>query len=455
MLDHRRLLALLAAAVLATGSAGASSEPVAAGGGAGIGTPGPILFVRDEPGLGGPFPQRLWTLAPGGTPVVIPNTVGASDGRWAPDGRVIAFNTWDSGIFLVNPDGSGLRPLFTPAEGEHFGTPYWSADGRRLAFWAHTNGANMHLEIADSLDGAREILPTDLSYVTDWAADGSFWGDVIRNWQDPQTGDYHHSEDLAVMTSDGATRELTSTPSVHEGVPRLSPDGTKVAFASCVDVSLGYKIEVMNVDGTGRRVLATVQNASWPTWSPDGTRILYVDGYTPMLVSLATGAKTVLIENLADAREGFDWAPLPDTVTPPVTQPTTSAAGPELESVTVEVDGGIRGLALPDPSTVATSTVSATTIWPYRDGYRDTIKVNLRMKEPARSRVDIYNRAGTRVKAVTFPWRTGLFSWRWTGRNAAGSILPSGRYRVVTSATDLAGNVLRKTFYVTLYRGRP
>lgn len=351
---HRRhRLAIVAAAVLSVGAVSGSSAPAAAGGGGGEGTPGPILFVRDEPSLGGGFPQRLYTLAPGGTPVVVPNADGASDGRWSPDGRVIAFNTWESGIYLINPDGSGLRSLFVPAEGERFGTPYWSPDGRRLAFVTHTNGADMHIEIADSLDGARERVATDLAYITDWAADGSFWGDVIVN------ADFVHTEELAVMTPDGVTHQLTATPGIHEGVPRLSPDGTRVAFASTVAVEVGFKIEVMNVDGTGRRELATVPSASWPTWSPDGSRILYVDGYTPKLVNVATGAKTVLLENLANAHEGFDWAALPGTVTPTVT-PTSSTAAGEWSSSAAADDGGIRALALPDPSTRATWSRSAT-----------------------------------------------------------------------------------------------
>ena len=69
--------------------------------------------------------------------------------------------------------------------------------------------------------------------------------------------------------------------------------------------------------------------------------------------------------------------------------------------------------------------------------------------------MDVYNRGGVRVKSANLGWRTGPLSWSWNGRNAKGAILASGRYRIVTTATDLAGNVLHKTFYATLYRGRP
>jgi hypothetical protein len=271
------LLAAVIVPIALAGTPGTSR----ADGGAGEGTPGPVLFVRQEDELGGPFPKRLWTLAPGSPAVVVPNTLGAWDGRWSPDGRVIAYTTWNNGIFLVNPDGSGLRQLFVPGEGERFGTPHWSPDGTRLAYTTHTNGANLHIEIADSIDGTRESLSTDLTEISEWAADGSFWGTVVRNWRDPATGDYHHAEELAVMEAGGGTRELTATPDLHEGVPRVSPDGSQVAFLGYVAATGAYRIEVMNVDGSGRRKVVAVPAASWPTWSPDGTRLLYLAGWRP------------------------------------------------------------------------------------------------------------------------------------------------------------------------------
>jgi hypothetical protein len=269
-------------------------------------------------------------------------------------------------------------------------------------------------------------------------------------------GVYRH--EVGFMTPDGITHELTSTPDVHEGGPRLSPDGTKVVFASRTWALPDWTVEVMNADGSERRTLATVPSVTWPVWSPDGTKILYVDGYIPKVLTIASGAAAYLAPEIYDAHESLDWAALPGTVAPPAVSAVANGSRTVAQASGIAAtlaDGGIRALALPDPSTVASSSLSASSIWPYRDGYRDTLKVSLRMREPARSRVDIYNSAGTRVKAVSFGWRTGPFSWRWTGRNAAGSILASGRYRVVTTATDLAGNVLRKTFYVSLYRGRP
>ena len=170
---------------------------------------------------------------------------------------------------------------------------------------------------------------------------------------------------------------------MHEGAPRLSPDGKRVAFVSTVDPSAGYKIEVMNVDGTGRKVVEQVRNVSWPTWSPDGTQLLYVIGYYPMLYTLASGAREPLLPDTqsVNAHEGFDWAPLPGSVTPPAAPEAQATSRIQASSV-----GGIRALALPDPSTRAGSGVPTLTLWPYRDRYRDTLRINLRMNEPAKSR---------------------------------------------------------------------
>ena len=41
---------------------------------------------------------------PGGEPVPVPGTEGARSARWSPDGRVLAYDLWGTGIFLINPD---------------------------------------------------------------------------------------------------------------------------------------------------------------------------------------------------------------------------------------------------------------------------------------------------------------------------------------------------------------
>lgn len=86
-----------------------------------------LAFVRTESGI-----SRIY-LKPveGGTERLLtssPSTVP----RWSPDGKWIAFSPnrgYESGVFIIHPDGSGLMRLATSG-----GWPVWMPDGKRVAF---------------------------------------------------------------------------------------------------------------------------------------------------------------------------------------------------------------------------------------------------------------------------------------------------------------------------------
>lgn len=81
---------------------------------------------------------------------------------------------------------------------------------------------------------------------------------------------------LFVMNSDGTNvRQLTSVSTGPLNRPSWSPDGRRLAFIGGSD--LAYTIAVVNVDGTGRRLLLPLDATYHEVdWSPDGTRLAYV-----------------------------------------------------------------------------------------------------------------------------------------------------------------------------------
>jgi Tol biopolymer transport system component len=72
-----------------------------------------------------------------GTPTLVPGTNGALSVAWAPDGDRLAVSGFLKGtdlsaIWIVRPNGEGLRRVTTPSVGDD--SPTWSPDGLWIAF---------------------------------------------------------------------------------------------------------------------------------------------------------------------------------------------------------------------------------------------------------------------------------------------------------------------------------
>ena len=81
--------------------------------------------------------------------------------------------------------------------------------------------------------------------------------------------------DIWTMDPDGTNQtNLTNTPDLNETQPAWSPDGTRIAYLD--GVTYFYTIMVMNADGTDSApIVATPSYQFGPTWSADGTQIAF------------------------------------------------------------------------------------------------------------------------------------------------------------------------------------
>lgn len=79
---------------------------------------------------------------------------------------------------------------------------------------------------------------------------------------------------IYVMNADGTDQHALTDRRTGAVQPAWSPDGTKIAFVSGAGYGEPGGVFVMNADGTGLELLAE-GNAFEPTWSPDGLSILY------------------------------------------------------------------------------------------------------------------------------------------------------------------------------------
>ncbi|GGG16398.1 hypothetical protein GCM10007304_33140 [Rhodococcoides trifolii] len=146
-------------------------------------------------------------------------------------------------------------------------------------------------------DGGGQIFVMD--------ADGSGVRQITRT-TDPQAPDDNYAGSAA-LSPDGShlayTRggrfidvvdlESGDSTTVHEGGydPEFSPDGSTIAFSD------GTGISLMKADGSDVRTLVSEEQASAATFSPDGSRVLYMTAGYIMEVPATGGEPTLVLRD--------------------------------------------------------------------------------------------------------------------------------------------------------------
>ncbi len=69
-------------------------------------------------------------------------------------------------------------------------------------------------------------------------------------------------------------------------------------------------------------------------------------------------------------------------------------------------------------------------------------------------KISIYSPSGSRVRLASITRGPGSYGYTWNGRSSSGSILPSGRYKVVQELTDAYGARYTRSVFVNLSRLR-
>lgn len=136
--------------------------------------------------------------------------------------------------------------------------PDWSPDGERLVYALREDGGDFELYTIKP-DGTDIIRLTDddtRQFQPAWSPDGSLIA-------------YSDFTDLYVMNVDGTkVRQITDTEFSWERRPTWSPDGTQLAY-EWVDFNDIWQIHVINLDGSGDRVLVSSDSsATHPSWGP-------------------------------------------------------------------------------------------------------------------------------------------------------------------------------------------
>ena len=306
--------------------------------------------------------------------------------RWSPDGAWIAFTSdrdaepgdlpgsWEhlqsTGVYLVRPDGSGLRRLTGP--GGAAGSPSWSADGRRVLFYetdpvgaylAKSGRSRTEIVSIDVVTGERvqHTASQETKLSPAWLPEGRI-GYAARAGGDRGGLRIRHPDRRVETVIAGGVRGPRWSPDgrqvVYERVERLgftqhlvpafspdpefdlflhepfvsfSPDGAQMIFSQYGDRTsdatglvssnpMNAGLEIMSVDGTDRRTIFRREDESAfsAAWSPAGDAIALSFGRyfrsaglpaAPVAVMAPDGSDLRLVVD-DEANNGFpSWSP--------------------------------------------------------------------------------------------------------------------------------------------------
>jgi eukaryotic-like serine/threonine-protein kinase len=296
----------------------------------GVGEPVPLGEVRQTPNGAAAFSvsqggilsfqspassetQLVWLTRDGKDVGAFPPRSGIHTLSPAPDDEravVEELSTTDLWV-LDGRRGTASRFTTDPEADAH---PFWSPDGRRIAF---SNGfaagrSTLMIKVASGVGEAEAVLQTaTYKQVTDWSADGRT---LVFEEQSRETG---WNVGVVAVEGDRAAR-LVVQSRFQERMGTLSPDGRYLAFTS--DETGRAEVYVVTFPDVSDKWTISTGGGTAPRWGRDGNELFFVNPAGALMSApvsrgprFEAGVPQRLFDLQAVPSDGFTYAPARDS----------------------------------------------------------------------------------------------------------------------------------------------
>ena len=222
---------------------------------------------------------------------------------WSPDGRSLAYVSFESGkaVVMVQDVTNGERRAVASFRGSN-SAPAWSPDGRQLAVTLSRDGLAQLYLIDLSGDGLRRLtnssgIDTEATFAPD--------GQSIYFVSDRGGGPQVYRQPLA-----GGNAERITFNGAYNISPAVSPDGRMLAWVSR---GSGLRVVVQPLDGSAPPLQVTDTNDDEsPSFAPNSRLLIYAtrsQGRDVLMTTTLDGKiRTRLLSSGIDVREPA-WGP--------------------------------------------------------------------------------------------------------------------------------------------------